>query len=485
MNGNFGYGEKDDPPQPLPANTTVLNALIYEYLIKKNYLGTAKVFKIEGDVNGIHITNGTSALLDWFAAFSDIYGVRSGRGGASGIVSKIDTILGKTRPQEQEFSRREFGQKKSFQERRIPRSTSAEHLRYEREEDILNTILGIPEEEPFQGGVAGSPQMRGGISAMKGAAPRKPQAPSQRKDFHPKDKDSLFINELAHLRLHSQKVTSLCVCREKKILITGGADAAICIVDLSTFTHFLRFEAHQMQVSQIKVKEAPTSGSEDAPTVFGSASLDGEVKVYQLRRREGKWDLSVLLVLKGHGCSVRGMDFGESRIFSMGIDGELRVWSMEGLCLSIFSLKRTIRMISSISDKLLVISDVSSLFLFDAESGACIREIAPRGSICSYKMKSGSLFVFSDAVSLYDPSFSLVESVPFPADKIQSACYLCGRVVLGGYQTIYEWFDKKLSIMHAHENIVTCLDAAEISGNNLLISASYDGDVKIWEQPLS
>lgn len=567
MNGkHFTYEDsREDPPRASSMNTTVLNALIYEYLIKKNYTGTAKVFKIEGDVNGINISSGTSALLDWFVAFNDVYNVRCGRGGSSGIVSKIDAVLGKGRPQEHEGPHKmgdpyrmddrerfasgryrkmvEYQKTQGYQglveggRRAIPRSTSAEHVqRYSRDGDLLNTILGIPDEEaPFRPclglgdpGLAGLQPMSTGMPSAMGIrggaasgikplqegggmpqpgmpkkppmhfahasrymhAPMTPQVPGYQMHGHQSllhEKEgapahSLLIKELTKLRLHTQKVTSVSICREKKALITGGADAFICVVDLTTFLHTLRFEAHSMQISQVKVREAASPMGEDSPTLFGSASLDTDVKIYKLERDEGSWNVSVLLHLKGHTCSVRGIDFGETKIFSMGIDGELRVWNMEGACLSVFSLRRAIRMISAKSDRVIAISDINSAFLFDLDSGTCLKEIAARGAICSYKMKNGSLLVFSDAVVLYDSQYKMIESVPFPADKIQSACFVAGRVFLGGYQTIYEWLDKRLSIIHAHDNIVTCLDSVEIAGKTLLISASYDGEVKIWEQ---
>lgn len=471
-NNSFAYEEaRDEPANPSSVNTSVLNALIYEYLIKKNYTGTAKVFKIEGDIERINLSNGTSALMDWFVAFNDIYNIRCGRTGSAEIVSKIDAVMGRGREGKEGFVR--YGGP-SFSSggsgappapplaegrRPIPRSTSAEQVyRYRRDGDILNTILGITDDS-----YPNTPPSS--LSSASG------------KTFHALEKEpSLpFLKEVAKIKLHSQKITAMSICRSKKILLTGGLDTFISVLDLSTLAPILKFEAHSMQITQIRTKES----FPDAPTFFASASLAADVKLYKITEVDRSYEVSLVHSLVGHKNYVRAIEFIKTRIVTVGMDGEVIEWSLNGECISTCSLNRTIRMATAFTEDLMVIGDINSVFLYNPSLQSVVRELSSKGAFGFSKTKKDLVILHQDLAVRYNGAYSPIESIQLPTDKIQSVTTLFGKILLGGYQAIYLWMERKFSIIHAHDTIVTCLDTLDSS--SLLISSSYDGEVKVWE----
>ncbi|KAI5191173.1 hypothetical protein NECID01_1342 [Nematocida sp. AWRm77] len=455
--GRFEYNSTKEGVSnsgPANINTTVLNALIYEYLIKKNYIGSAKVFKVEGDVSGINITQGSSALLDWFVAFNDLYNVRSGRGKVSGIAGKIDSILGKNTQEEprEEFQGRftpTWFEKPKHSARESPRE------KYTKEGgDLLNTILEIEETD---------------------------YPSAQRKPRYEKEAGAqLAMKEVSKLRLHSQKISTMSICHKKKILVTGGMDAFICIVDLANLSDMVKFEPHTMQISQVKVKETESSPP-DSSMYFGSASLDREAKVYKVSKQDRKLDVSVFLYLKGHKSSIKAIDFGPAKIYTMGIDGELRIWSMDGQCLGAFALRRTVKMIASRSDQLILICDVNSISLFNPETAMYVKDIAAKGALSLYKTLNNTLFVLADSVVIYDKMFYSHQVIPLPSERIHSGCTVGGRLFLGGYQMVYEVFEKAVYKSQAHEGIVSAIEGTVINNCIVLLTSSREGEVKIWE----
>ncbi|KAI5171158.1 hypothetical protein NEFER03_0560 [Nematocida sp. LUAm3] len=447
-------------------NTTVLNALIYEYLIKKNYSGTAKVFKVEGDVTHINLTQGSSALLDWFVAFNDLYNVRSGRSSSGGIAGKIDAILGK-HPKE----------KAPPQEPRYPspagpwyeKSNFSAPQRFSEEKpqgDLLNTILEIddphfPEKRPPK------------EDSQEYFAGRKPQKPEKDQS------SSLLLKEISKLRLHTQRITTMSICHRKKILATGGMDGAICVVDLLNLSDLIRFEPHTMQISQVKMKESLSPN--DPYLLFGSASMDREAKVYKVTRAEGKLELSLFLSLKGHKSSVKSIDFSSSKIYTIGIDGELRIWSMEGVCLAAFALRRTIKSLLVRSDSMVGIGDINSISLFNPENASYHKEISEKGSVSSYKTQSTSLFVLTDGILIFDQKFIKSHVLPLPSERIMSSCIVGNRLFFGGYQMIYEIEEKKVYTCAVHDGMICAIEGTLLNNRVILITTSHDGEIKIWE----
>lgn len=458
----FGYDSTKEPSANNSyINTTVLNALIYEYLVKKNYTGSAKVFKVEGDVSGINITQGSSALLDWFIAFNDLYNVRSGRGKVSGIAGKIDSILGKNAAEEprEEFQGRftpSWFEKPAHPPHPGHQPRDSPRDKFAKEGDLLNTILELDDTE---------------------------YTSAQRKPRYEKDPGNhLVMKEISKLRLHSQKINTMSICHQKKVLATGGADGYICLVDLTNLAEVVKFESHTMQISQVKVKEAETSPP-DAAMYFGSASLDREAKVYKVTKQDRKLDVSVFLYLKGHKSSIKALDFGHTKIYTMGIDGELRIWSMEGVCLGAFALRRTAKLIASRSDFLIVICDINSISLFNPETALYVKEISAKGALSLYKTPNNTLFVLADSVVVYDKMFYSHQVIPLPAERIHSCCAVGGRLFLGGYQMIYEVLDKQVYKSPAHEGIVSAIEGTVINNCLVLLTSSREGEVKIWEVP--
>ncbi|KAI5192295.1 hypothetical protein NEMIN01_1924 [Nematocida minor] len=480
--GRFNYEEKSAPKSDAYISTTVLNALIYEYLIKRNYAGSAKVFKVEGDISNINITQGSSALLDWFVAFNDLYNVRSGRGKSSGIVSKIDAMLGKMAKEE--------GKEEYKPRHTQPPSQQASW--YRKDGDILNSILEIDETEYRNRNHAGShpahtaphpshanlaahtrPSMsNSGIGSAALSGGMGGSTPNSHGS-------TLVMKEVTKLRLHSQKVNSMSVCHRHKILITGGMDASICVVNLINMSDVIKFESHTMQISQVKVKDS--SNSMEPYIYFGSASLDREAKVYKVIREDEKLSVSLFLSLKGHKSSVKALDFGVSKIYTIGIDGELRIWGMDGVCLGAFALRRTVKMMMARSDSMIAVGDVNSISLFNPESATYIKDISNKGAVAMYKTQSNNIFVLSDGVIVYDKSFYTQNTIPFPSDKIQCACVISGRLFLGGYQMVYEVQEKTVYTMQVYDGMVSAMEGTVIGSRSMLLTGGQNGEVKVWE----
>lgn len=484
----FGFEERpEEAPQEAHINTTVLNALIYEYLVKRNYSGAAKVFKVEGDVTQINITQGSSALLDWFVAFNDIYNVRSGRSSAAGIATKIDAILGKHSADERVAGDPQGygvgppaipsavkgvgplgGSNNWYQEQHkyplqynsrpqapSPSGVPGNSSSISRDSDLLNAVLEL--DDP--------------LSA--------PVHTTKRPDKDPGAAHAP-MKEVSKLHLHSQRVNSISVCHKRKILVTGGMDSSVCVVDLVTPSDVIRFEPHTMQVSQVKIKD---SGAPGSPLYFGSASLDREAKVYKVTRNEGKLDLSLCLVLRGHKSSVKAIDFTADKIYTVGIDGELRIWSMEGACLGSFALRRTVKLMAVRSDTMIVLCDINSISLFNPETASYIKEIPDKTILSMYRAMSSTLFVLNDSVLLFDKTFSSSQAVLLPSDRIHSSCSVGGRIFLGGYQVVYEINDRRVFVSHAHDGVISAIESVVVNSRVLLITGSQRGDIKIWEVP--
>ncbi|KAI5160825.1 hypothetical protein NEAUS03_1362 [Nematocida ausubeli] len=472
--GRFNYEDKESQKTDPHISTTVLNALIYEYLIKRNYAGSAKVFKVEGDISNINITQGSSALLDWFVAFNDLYNVRSGRSKPAGITGKIDTILGK--PQKEE-TRKEYKPRTVASHpnpMHIPSHTpnpnginntaGNNHAWYRKEGDILNSILEIDDPQEYRNN-DGRPIDRS----------------TNEKARNRSHTTGPMMKEITNLRLHTQKINSMTICHRHKILITGGMDASICVVDLVNMSDVIKFESHTMQISQVKIKE--NTNSVEPVLYFGSASLDREAKVYKVTRENGKLNVSLFLCLKGHKSSVKAIDFGVSKVYTMGIDGELRIWGMDGVCLGAFALRRTVKMMITRSDSIIAVCDVNSISLFNPESAAYIKDISNKGAVAAYKTASNSIFVVNDGVIIYDKSFFTQTMIPFPSDKIQCVCAISGRLFLGGYQMVYEVQEKNVYKMQMYDGMVTAMEGTVIGNRAILLTGGQNGEVKVWEVP--
>ncbi|KAI5179768.1 hypothetical protein NEOKW01_0231 [Nematocida sp. AWRm80] len=475
----YAYEESKEGIGPEPyINTTVLNALIYEYLVKKNYTGSAKVFKVEGDVSGINITHGSSALLDWFVAFNDLYNVRSGRGKGYGIIGKIDTILGK---HSQEYHREDrvirpqpnnwYPKVKYPQRERPPVEPVVPQPRKEpipkpqrestppgkKDGDLLNTILELDDCE------------YNGAQRIPVNRYKEPQPPA----------NMLQMKEISTLKLHAHKITTMSVCHKRKILITGSVDASICVVDLTNPSDIIKFESHTMQISQVKIKDSQESPS---PFLyFGSASLDREAKVYKVSKTEGKLEVSLFLHLKGHKSSVKAIDFGPTKIYTMGIDGELRIWNMDGSCLGAFALRKTVKMMVARSDTMIAICDINSVSLFNPETAMYIKDLSAKGAVATYKTPKSTLFVLTDSILIYDHHLYNHQTIPLPSDKIQSSCIIGNRLFLGGYQMIYEIFEKNIYTTHTHHGIVSIIEGTYINNRPILLTGTQTGEVKLWE----
>jgi len=454
--GRFGYeNSKEHPASESYINTTVLNALIYEYLVKKNYTGAAKVFKVEGDVNSVNITQGTSALLDWFVAFNDLYNIRSGRSKVSGIAGKIDSIMGKAPTNDaREEAQKRFNPAWYEPAKTAQSAAQRSAPRPAKDPDLLNTILEIDDAE------YGRPQR-----------------------YEKEGQNQLQMKEKKKLRLHLQKINTMSVCHKRKILITGGTDASICVIDLLNPQDIIKFESHTMLVSQVKVRDVPESPP-DSSLHFGSVSLDREAKVYKVTKQDGKLDVSIFLNLKGHKSSVKSIDFGSTKIYTMGIDGELRMWCVEGgACLGAFALRRTIRFMFVKSDKLIGVCDSNSVSLFNPEIAKYTKEVCGKVVQSLYRTTNNTVFVFSDSVIIYDKSFYNNQVVSLPSDKIHSCCIVGGRLFLGGYMMVYEVFDKTILSTVAHEGTVSSLEGTLVNNQIMLITGSQEGELKIWEVP--
>ncbi|KAI5168226.1 hypothetical protein NEIRO03_2500 [Nematocida sp. AWRm78] len=267
------------------------------------------------------------------------------------------------------------------------------------------------------------------------------------------------------------------ICHRHKILVTGGMDASICVVDLVNLNDVIRFESHSMQISQVKIRES--SGND--PLYFGSASLDREAKVYKISRDNGKLNISLFLSLKGHKSSVKSIDFSNNKIYTMGIDGELRIWGMDGICISAFILRRTIKLMIS-RDNIIAVCDINSISLFNPDTSSYIKDISSKGIITAYKTHNNNIFILSDSIIIYDKAFYSQSIIPFSCDKIQSVCTVSGRLFLGGYNMIYEVQDKNV-YTRTYDGMISAMEGTVIGNRSVLLTGGQNGEVRVWEVP--
>lgn len=98
---------------------TGFNKLVYEYLVKSNFVKTAHVFMQEAQLGEIHINESPPTLLNWYSIFIETADVRSGKVYIPESLNRIEGIMLKLENDKQRFSR--MGSSPYGQRRTSPR----------------------------------------------------------------------------------------------------------------------------------------------------------------------------------------------------------------------------------------------------------------------------------------------------------------------------------------------------------------------------
>ncbi|KAM0678075.1 hypothetical protein BDAP_001330 [Binucleata daphniae] len=294
-----------------------------------------------------------------------------------------------------------------------------------------------------------------------------------------------FINLLYTMKLHTQKITCMAFSNKSDILVTGGADKMINIVDIKTFQKVCSFEAHIKPITDIKIIESQEQTNNNT-TLLCTSSLDCTLKMFGIKNKK----IEHIFDLKGHKTSVISIEIVNNYILSLDVEGIIIRWNMNGMLEEViqsFDNATQVNIYSNIkcmvlhSENTLLVSDRSKVFLFDYVNKKETKKVLnePASSI---KIKNNHFVVcLKDKIVVYDANLNEIESITVMGDKIQSGCILNDKTLMvGTYQQIIRYSTFGNLNMKAHDNIVSCLESITVFDIEYIISCSYDGSIKIW-----
>jgi WD40 repeat protein len=275
---------------------------------------------------------------------------------------------------------------------------------------------------------------------------------------------------------------------------------------------------HAQQITQVRF--SPTGPRR----LLATASFDKTVHIWNLdydKERPVSPKAPIMVLKKVHEEPVWSIDFISSpnglRLCSIDASGKLAIWDIDsGTALYTTTIKTpddravTVRQlkaapIAASHPSILAIANGTHVELFDCGATLHVASLLVSASVGEQKGKavvalcwgdqsSGETLVTTtvDSIAVWDLSALLHGSlntpvIPLavlsvPADKLTCCTHLDGRVVIGGYQTLYLWEvgseGRERSVRFpAHDGLVVSVSRSA----GMLASASHDGWVKLWQ----
>ncbi|KAM0687949.1 hypothetical protein COBT_000796 [Conglomerata obtusa] len=284
-----------------------------------------------------------------------------------------------------------------------------------------------------------------------------------------------FLIPLFDFHLHLHKITCTAICYELKLLITGGHDKLLNIINLQTFEKISTFEPHTKAITDIKIKEIICNDKIEA--FICTSSQDTEIKLFRYSNRT----IEHICTYRGHKTPVTCIEFIGDTILSLDVDGEIRKWNWNGEFEENLQTNG-IKTMLKYNETMLLVSDRNKVSLYDYTLNKNVKDLSNESSAIIRKKYNKFLVCHKDKIIVFDENLKKLNIINNLGDKVQSACMLSdSSILIGSYQQIHKHGLRDIANIKAHDNVVGCLESINIFDKEYVISCSYDGDCKVWE----
>lgn len=503
--GDYGHKKKESGVY----NT--LNMLIYEYLTKMKYEGTAKVFCSETGIGEFKAGEGTPLLAQWYGVFHDISAVRSGLSPNPHDLSRIEGImmrLENERRRHQYIGRvdgsvggyggmremdlyKQYGmyyQPQQFEARKMyemygqmspgdggtrfydPRKGGAEYRgmqgrmmypRFEEQTGMCSMKMGgrgREERRYVDGGPVVGPQV------VEGGAGLEPMCVAGDRSFGLKEIMGFVPNEYS--------VVCSVVAREHKVLFVSSSNKTVTAVNLLSGKNEAVVETNGSQVIEIKIKEHP----EQVVVVCNVGSNELLLMRYCM---QGKAGFEIGGVLKGHTApivSYEVLDF----IHSLDRGGIMRKWSLQGGFEREEVVSGDVVHICCISDDNFMLADSQRVYVYDFELNIEMMEVL-RGRASGIKrVDEGFIVVFKNQVVWLDKRMQKVKTLRLGSEEVRTAALIDSDIVVASSHEALFSTGKALNRMKFHETGIVSLNGVNVFRKPSIVSCSAGGECKVW-----
>lgn len=490
-----------------------LNMLVYEYLLKMKYEGSAKVFLGEAGVGDFKPGEGMPVLAQWYGAFHDISAVRSGLSSNPQDLSRIEGIMMKLENEKRRHQHiGRVDPTSGYGGMVDPYSQYPVYYQYQQQLEQRKMYEMYGQVSPqADGGARFYDPRKGG---MAGAGYRPPQgypryprfeeqgAPSAKgtgRQFReegrgaggmgsppmagPEGLSSSFesmlgggdrefcLKEIMVFAPGDYGAVCSVVARKHRLLVLASSNRTITVVNLQSGKSESTIATEERQVVSMKIKE----GDDDITIVCGMGS--SELLLIRCSTK-GSIGLEAVGVLRGHAApivSYEVLDF----IHSLDSGGMMRKWNLQGAFEREEVLSGEILHICCISEDNFMFADRQRVYVYDFELNIEMMEILKGQALEIKRVKEGFIVVFKNQVVWLDKRIQRVKALDVEED-IKTAALVDGDLVAASLQSA--WFDSGRGLMKAklHEANIVGLDGVNVFRKSSIISCSANGECKIW-----
>ncbi|KAH9411546.1 hypothetical protein HK407_04g06480 [Ordospora pajunii] len=481
----------------------VLNMLVYDYLMKMKYEGSAKMFCSEACLGEFKSNEGAPVLAQWYGAFHEISAVRSGFSSNSQDLARIEGIMMRL---ENEKRRQQQIGKMEGAAAGYGRGMDA----YKRQ--------SVPYQQQYDQRKMYGQQMSPSSEGMPGFYDPRKQAPggyrmphmSSRQNWfdeqnaiaskpsrrHAEERPEGLESPMAHIlgdgqhteggamglseRLSGLKevmcfvpgeATIICsaVAQEHKMLVVSFSSKAIMVVNLLSGKKESMIETIE-QVHDMKLKEY-----EDQVVIV--CGVGGNDLLILRCGMKGVVHLEIANVLKGHNApiiSYEVLDF----IHSLDSAGIMRKWSMNGVFEREEVMSGEIVHICCISEDNFMFADRHRVYVYDFELNIEMMEIMKGQAIEIKRIKEGFIIVFSNQAIWLDKRVQKMKALSI-SEEVKTATLIDGNLVVASSQNA--WFNngKSLNRIKLHDTSVIGLECVNVFRKSSIVSCSAGGECKM------
>ncbi|KAM0672041.1 hypothetical protein CWI42_041990 [Ordospora colligata] len=473
----------------------VLNMLVYDYLMKMNYEGSAKMFCSEAGLGEFKSNEGAPVLAQWYSVFHEISAVRSGFLSNSQDLARIEGIMMRL---ENEKRRQQQIGKMDGAVGGYGRGMDAykrQSMPYQQQYD-QRKIYGQqtpPSSEGMSGFYDPRKQMPGGyrmphMSTRQNWFDEQNTIGSKPSRRHVDERSDVLESSMGHTlaeRQHTDgsiglkevmcfvpgEATIICsaVAQEHKMLIVSFSSKTIMVVNLLSGKTESMIETIE-QVHDMKIKEY-----EDQVVIV--CGIGGNDLLILRCEMKGGVHLEISNVLKGHNApivSYEVLDF----IHSLDSAGIMRKWNMNGVFEREEVLSGDIAHICCISEDNFMFADKNRVYVYDFELNIEMMEIL-KGQVTEIKrIKEGFIIVFNNQAIWLDKRVQKVKTLSIN-EGVKTAALIDGNLVVASFQNV--WFNngKSLSRVKLHDTNVIGLECVNVFRKSSIVSCSAGGECKM------
>lgn len=505
--GDYGHKKRES------SIYNTLNMLVYDYLVKTKYEGTAKVFLNEAGLGDFKPTEGAPILAQWYAAFHDISAVRSGMSSSVHDLSRIEGImmrLENERRRHQHIGRvdptiyggmREMDSYKypmyyphHFEQRKMyemygqmspvepvprfydPRKSVSDyrsmqgHLRYPPRFD---------EQPPVQNMKPPMRQRDGRYVNVNINSPMMPKAePSPSLDPVLSAGDKPFgLKEIMGFVPCEHPLVCSATAREHKILMIASSNKTVTAVNLLSGKNEAVVETNGNQVIDIKMQEH----EEYIVVVCNVGSNELLLMRYAVK---GDVRFEIVGMLRGHMAPIVSYEV-LGFIYSLDGNGIMRRWSLHGVFEREEVLSGNVIHICCISEDNFMLADKQRVYVYDFELNIEMMEILRGHALEIKRIDKGFIVIFRNQAVWFDKRVHKVKSLSTNNETIKTATLIDSDIVVASSHDAWFSTGKALNRMKLHEASVISLDSVNMFRKSSIVSCAVNGECKIWSKYLN